>query len=290
MNALNKLTLSTTGFTVSLLLFMGVYNSIQVNSYGFMQQPTDIRFIKRLDEIKGKVTIGRMAASTVQWESLSQVSQQHNTDKKIKDTPELKEEIKSPEPSGVVEVEQSVVNIPDPAVKADLDMQLSKVFFKKPLQAGTFSGAAKTVDGVIEEVYVELPGGHSFEINTRDRMVGNVFQYEDTQTRELKSGMFYEVKKGTYMITLTNDSQYAGLRMEFVAENNAEVAYGNEYNQDISWGMNTQNPEQVDSQLNELPNVDNNIDNTVDNNEYSELDYGHTDLKENTSYSYEFQS
>ena len=275
MNNLKSFTLSTTGFMFTFLMFMGIYNSVQVNSSSFMQQTTDIRFIKRLDEIKGKVTLGRMAASTVKWESLSDLKKiEENKDKPVIQKVET-----------VSKVDESLAQnlIPEPAVDADLNMKLSNVFFKKPLKDGSFLGSAKTVDGVIEEVYVELPGGKIIEINTRDRMVGNVFQYEDTVTRELKSGMFYEVKKGTYMITLTNDSEYAGLRLEFKAENNAEVAYGDEYNQDINWGINTQNP--AESNTTELPTADNS-----NLNDYSDSEYGQTDAQEKETYGFELSS
>ncbi len=77
-------------------------------------------------------------------------------------------------------------------------------------------------------------------------MAGNVFTYEDAETRERKSGIFYEVKEGTYMINLTNDSKYAGVRMEFttsvkngieVAQNKVESSYKNE----VSWKNDKQN-------------------------------------------------
>lgn len=293
MNTLKKYTLSTTGFAILFLLLTGMYNSIQVNSSEFMRTPTDIRFVKRLDEIKGKIRIGRMAASTIKWSSLaaaeasSPVKLKPSSEVSNKNNITIKKTVKKKVVTKQVVQEPS---LPAPAVNADLDMKLSKVFFKKPLENGSFSGSAKTVDGVIEEVYVELPDGKLIEINTRDRMVGNVFQYEDTQTRELKSGMFYEVKRGTYMITLTNDSEYAGLRLEFEAENDNAVAYGEDYQQDISWGMNTQNPVNEQHANNDHHNEVLPSTQAEESYGHESTEYGHVDIEENSKYGFEFKS
>lgn len=213
-------------------VILGSYNSMFINNDAFMNQTAGIKFTKRLDEISGKVVIGRMAASSMPWNGLE-----------TKNKPIKKNTIKK----AVAKVEKpttkkiATINQPAPAIKGDLDLNLTNVFHKKPLVAGTFSGSAKTVDGVIEEIYVNLPNGKSIEINTNDRMMGNVFQYEDTETRVMKSGMFYEVKKGTYMITLTNDSQFKGARLEFKA-NETEVAYNDDYySAQESWQMDQQN-------------------------------------------------
>jgi hypothetical protein len=282
MNALKRITVNTTTVAISGLLLMGFYNSVQMNSDAFMQTSTDIRFVKRLDEIKGTITIGRMAASAIKWESLSSKKYKNKT----KDILTLAAAASAKNVQKVAassSVEQKK-DVPEPAISDDLDMNLSKAFFKKPLKPGSYSGSAKTVDGVIEEIYVSLPNGRNIEINTRDRMVGNVFQYEDTQTRELKSGMFYEVKKGTYMITLTNDSQYAGMRLEFKAENNASVAYDVDYNEGINWGMNTQNSyEELTKE--DLPTQQN--DNV---NKYNDLEYSQSDVQENSTYGFQFSS
>jgi len=171
---------------------------------------------------------------------------------------------------------------PAPAIKADLDLNLNNVFFKKPLKQGSFAGSAKAVDGIIEEIYVTMPDGRSIEINTQERMTGNVFSYEDTETREMKSGMFYEVKKGTYMITLTNDSQFPGARLEFKA-NNAEVAYNNDhYSAQESWNMDQQN------QKNELANEQQ----PTEYNDNQDVDYAQSyegDTQEG-GYGFNFQS
>jgi hypothetical protein len=175
-------------------------------------------------------------------------------------------------------VSNEVVAAAEPAIRGDLDLSLSSVFHKKPLAKGTFSGSAKTVDGVVEEIYVSLPNGESIEISTRDRMAGNVFQYEDSNTREIKSGMLYEVKKGTYMVTLTNDSKFAGTRLEFNT-NGAEVAYSDDYqNNTQSWQTNDQN---YDSQL---------ATETLNENQNNEEQYDNIDNGQEQGYGFNFKS
>lgn len=215
---------------------LGSYNSIIVNNDAFMNKSAGIKFTKRLDEINGKIVIGRMAASSIPWTGLKKSEKKEEVKKKalIKKVVKVEKKLEN-------KAEEVMSNpIPAPAINADLELSLSNVFHKKPLAKGSFSGSAKTVDGVIEEIYVNLPGGKRIEINTRERMMGNVFQYEDTETREMKSAMFYEVKRGTYMITLTNDSQFAGTRLEFKA-NETEVAYNDDYyTAQESWEMDQQ--------------------------------------------------
>lgn len=218
------------GTTISALIFavMAFVNSVNINSSDFMADGSGIKFIKRLDEMSGKIIIGRFAASTSNWKALV-------PKKKVKIARKAAKKI-----TGKAVTEVSVT--PAPAIKEDLNLSLTQVFYKKLLKKNSYKGHARTVDGVIEEVTITMPNGDSIFINTREKMVGNIFQYEDSYTRETKSGMFYEVKKGTYMITLTNDSQYAGARFEFKADNEAEIAYNDSYNEaNISWNSNEQN-------------------------------------------------
>jgi len=233
---IRRVTISFSSIALVMLAFTGIYNTIIIKNDSFMAYDSGVKFVKRLDEINGKVTFGRMAASATSWTKLAPKKKviAKPVQKTIaKKQVERKEEFTKVEP----------VNVPEPAIKGDLDLTVSNVFFKKPLKEGSFSGSAKTVDGVIEEIYVNLPGVEPIEINTRDRMVGNVFQYEDRETREMRSGMFYEVKPGTYMITLTGDKnyKYSGVRIEFSSDSASEVAYSDEYYESTqSWGMDNQ--------------------------------------------------
>lgn len=217
-----KTSLTLTSFLVVALAVLGVYNTAVVNNDPFATT-AELKFVKRLDEISGKISVGRLAASAASWVNLAK-----------KEVPVKKEVAK------VSKAQTQVVRevVPAPAISENLNLTLNKAFFKEPLREGTFAGSARTVNGVIEEVNVTLPTGQMIQINTREKMIGNVFTYEDSYTREPRSGMFYEVKKGTYMITLTNDTQFAGTRLEFVAENDAEVRYADEYyEENIGWGV-----------------------------------------------------
>lgn len=242
MKAFKKLTVTAVVFSGLAVFATGFYNSMVMSDNSFMELASSVKFAKRLDEINGKVVVGRMAASTA-WKSMAAMKKPAVAQKV-----EVKKAIPTPAKKIVKEEKKeevaasAVAAIPEPAIKDDLDLTVSNVFFKKPLEAGQFSGSAKAVDGVIEEIYVNLPGGKYIEINTRDRMAGNVFTYEDSNTREDKSGLFYEVKPGTYMITLANDSEFPGVRIELnTGVDNQIAATENYYDNQVSWKTNEQN-------------------------------------------------
>lgn len=235
MTTVKRVTFSVSTFSFVALMVLGLYNSLLIKNDSFMAYDSGVKFVKRLDELNGKVTVGRLAASTMKWTKLAP--------KKVEKVP-AKKVVAKAQPTVEAKVEEVVepTNIPEPAIKGDLDLTVSNVFFKGPLKQGSFSGSARTVDGVIEEIFVSLPNGDEIAINTRDRMVGNVFQYEDSVTRDIRSGMLYEVKPGTYMVTLTNDTKFKGARIEFTSESGNQVAYSDEYYESTqSWGMNNQN-------------------------------------------------
>lgn len=231
-STLKRSTIALSTFAMFGFSLLGAYNTAIVSGDSFFSSSPKVSLIKRLDEINGKIIIGRLAASTNSWLSLKK---------------DEKEAVKIEEPKKEIKTVEASATLPEPSIKEDLNLKLSNVFHKTPLEEGSFSGSAKTVDGVIEEINVTFPGGQVLNINTKERMVGNIFTYEDTYTREQRSGLFYEVKKGTYMITFTNDSQYAGTRLEFTAENGNEVRYANEYyEENINWGLNRE--EKMDNQ------------------------------------------
>jgi len=278
MKALKKLSLSITTLGILGSVILAGYNSMVVNNDAFMTADSGIRFTKRLDELNGKVTIGRMAASTQNWSDLSE------TKREVKTITKRTARKANRVANKVSKTAEKAVRVPSPAIDANLELSLSNVFHKKPLKTGSFSGSAKTIDGIIEEIYVSLPNGKVIDINTRDRMVGNVFQYEDTATREMRSGMFYEVKKGKYMITLTNDSQFPGARLEFTAANGEEIAYNEDhYESTHNWGMDEQN--------NNSDLAQENLDNNQQVDQGIEDDYAQNyETEENTEYGVNFQS
>ena len=209
------------------------YHSLRFNTPVTLRNDLNIKITKRLDETFGKVKFGRKAASlgTQSWNRVPVKKVAPRSFGKLVSSDNIKKQ------------QVAVKATPAPAIQNDLDLELTGgIYNKKPLKQGSdFSGNAKVVDGVVEEITVELPGGKHFSINTSERMVGNVFQYEDTNTRELRSGLFYEVKKGTYMITLTDDSQFSGIRLQFSAPESSVIQGRSE---DVSWAMNDQNEKQ----------------------------------------------
>ncbi|MFT6632619.1 MAG: hypothetical protein ACJAS4_002583 [Bacteriovoracaceae bacterium] len=239
MKSLKRLLLGTTLLGTVAFFVLGSMNSIVVDKQAFLRNDLNITFAKRLDEMNGDVVIGRMAASIPKWDntkSLAPIKKINKITKKVFITKKSKLSI----------VKNIVSAAPGPTVKNAPDLELTGgLFNKKPLKDGKgYSGKAHIVDGVIEEINVTLPGGKQFIINTNERMVGNVFQYEDTETREMRSGLFYEVKKGQYMITLTDDTKFAGLRLEFKSEAGTEVK---SKNNNSNWAMNDQNVEENDN-------------------------------------------
>jgi hypothetical protein len=283
MKALKKLTLSITGVAVLGTVVLGSYNSMFVNNVSFMSADSGIKFTKRLDEINGRITIGRMAASAAPWGGLNKKVKKIVVSKKTDMTKKKTFKVQRPVQKEAKKVAQNNSQI-SPAINADLDLKLENVFYKKPYDKGTFSGSAKTVDGIIEEIYISMPSGQSIEINTRDRMVGNVFQYEDTETREMKSGMFYEVKKGTYMITLTNDSQFPGARFEFKTTSSSEVGYNDDYySAQESWDMDQQNMNNDVAQDQRVNQPSNNVN-------YQENDYAKNNQGGSEAYGFNFKS
>ncbi len=237
MKALKKVLIGTAVLGTFTFFIQGSMNSIIVDKQAFLKNDLNIKFAKRLDEMNGEIIIGRMAASIPKWNSAKSLAVSETSS-------EEKVEIKQIKKAKFVKAVKQVakVIVPEPTVKNARDLKLTGgLFNKKPLKDGKgYTGKAHVVDGVIEEIDVTLPGGKNFIINTNERMVGNVFQYEDTDTREMRSGLFYEVKKGHYMITLTDDSNYSGLRLEFKGESGSEVKTKKSGG---SWAMNDQNPE-----------------------------------------------
>ncbi|MCT4642393.1 MAG: hypothetical protein N4A33_08860 [Bacteriovoracaceae bacterium] len=269
MKVLKKMAIILGSSSFVLGLTLTAYNSVVINNNSFMSENMGVAFSKRLDEVNGKVTIGRMAASTRKWESL--------IENKRKNTTKVLAKSSSKTSKRVFEKEQKVL---DPTIKEDLNLTLAKVFHKKKLKEGTFSGSAKTVDGVIEEIFVNLPNGDQIEINTYDRMVGNVFTYDDPATGEVRSGMLYESGKNAFTVVLSNDSQYQGMKMEFKTS-----GQGLEYAQDHY--ENTQNW-QMDQQNNNSQLAVENVDNSQ-NYEQNEIE-STEQAEENPSFGYNFNS
>jgi uncharacterized protein with FMN-binding domain len=200
--------------SVGIFLFLvSLYNSVQINSNSLFESNHGIKFVKRLDEMKGEIKYGRLTAS--QAGSFNQIIAQEI----IKGKRSQRLEVISNTPVEIQEKAQvvtEIAEIPEPAILENLDLKLDQLFYKEAQKDGTYTGGAKISNGLIEEVWVVFPNGEELSLSIVDRMVGNVFQFHDTETGEIQSGMIYEVKKNQqYMITLTSDSKFSGLRLGF---------------------------------------------------------------------------
>jgi hypothetical protein len=222
LSKLKTIGLSATAFGIFSFCAIGAYNSFILNNTAFMQADSGIRFVKRLDEINGRVTIARNAASIAPVPQIT--------------TPAVEIAQTKPQITREKKYEEALAQQPEAAIKNDLNLNLTQVLFdKKQLEAGQFGGNVRTVDGLIEELSVDLPNGKRIEILAAE-MSGNVFHYED-EAGNTASAMFYEVKQGQYMVTLTNDSRYAGTRLQFEVPA-SEMAYSEQYKEDTAkWDM-----------------------------------------------------
>lgn len=244
----------------------GIYNSNQMSHVALLKNDHGIKFTKRLDELNGEYVKGRYAASipSASWENIKPKAE-------VKKVAAKKAVVKKEEPKKIVKFE------PAPVIEELPDVQLTAALVnKKTLEVGKdVEGSIVVADGFIKSLNISLPNGDPIEIETHERMSGNVFMYYDHESGEEKSGLLYEVEKGKrYMVTLANHSLYPGARFEFgVKEGTAELAYDQEYyDAQESWNMNAQNEE----------------DNIAGNDEVEtdeELDY---DSEEEQAQSFEF--
>jgi hypothetical protein len=300
MKLLKKATIWTFLIGAMVFFIVGTFNSPIYNKSAFLQNKFAIKFAKRLDEVNGEVTFGRMAASlghSTKWKSLSAKS----TKSILKDLSNLKKNRTKKKVTKKIEKKKVVTpKIAEPVVQDDLELTLSGGRFNKMAMddKSKFSGSARIANGVIEGISISLPSGDSIAINTsNDRMNGNVFTYQDTATGTDKSGLLYKVSQGVYMVTLTNDSQYPGLRLEFKTDNQIEQTIANK----TKWGLDKNNSvaktkqdaEKRTQDLNAY-NDDNyeedNYDNEFDNQE-NDIDQARNEIEEQEpAYGFKFNS
>jgi hypothetical protein len=246
MKAMKRTFIGTSLLGTAFMVMLASYNTMSVDYTAFSRNDLDIKFSKRLDNITGEVTIGRMAASIPKWNKIASKSIE-------KEVIRIKKQVKIKK---LVKAKKELVKAaqPLPVVATSLDLELTGGFYnKKSLKEnGNFSGSAKVVNGVIESISLNLPDGEPVDIQTSpEKMVGNVFGYEDTGTGESRTGLFYEVKKGTYMVTLTNDSVYPNMRLELKTDSEIK---SESLASNSNWSMDEQKDEyekivEEDSQL-----------------------------------------
>ncbi len=189
-----------------LFVLTGTYNAVVINSQSDMTT-TEIKFVKRLDEVYGVTVAGRDVAASVKWQKLSKV-------------PTIAKNIPQVNPSSVTA--SAVESIPAASVQEELTLSLVEVINQKKWQQGLpaaqFNGSLTTNNGVIENLAVSLPNGEGVSVSFSE-MTGNVFEYD--LNGELYSGMMYQVDEKAYMVTLTN-GPLEGTRLRFSSQSPAE--------------------------------------------------------------------
>lgn len=200
-------------FVFGFFILTGTYNAVVINSESHLSG-TDVRFVKRLDEINGITIPGRVVAASVTWQKLnpSQVAQ-------IKSRQVIQNV--SQVSSAPSRQEESAAQ-PTAAVQEELSLSLVEVINPKKWQNGLqnsqFNGTLATNNGVIESLSVSLPNGEGLDVSFSE-MSGNVFEYD--AGGEVYSGMMYQVDQNAYMVTLTN-GPLEGTRLRFSAQQSVE--------------------------------------------------------------------
>ena len=199
----------TIAFVVAgLFVLTGTYNAVVINSDSDLG--SQVKFVKRLDEVYGVTVSGRQVASSTSWQKLGPA----------KIIPQKNVQIAVSEKQ-VIPSAASVESIPAAAVQEELTLSLVEVINPKKWEKGVapdqFNGSLSTSNGVIENLVVSLPGGEGVSVSFSE-MSGNVFEYD--LNGEQFAGMMYQVDQNAYMVTLTN-GPLEGTRLRFSANSPA---------------------------------------------------------------------
>lgn len=189
----------------TLFVLTGTYNAVVINSESHIDG-SDVKFVKRLDEIYGVTVQGREVAATVTWQKLGPA-------KTVQQPKQIVQTIRKVE--AAPQTSAPVEEAPVAAVQEELSLSLVEVINPKKWQNGLpntqFNGSLTANQGVIEELSVALPNGEGLSVSFSE-MTGNVFEYDFNG--ELYSGMMYQVDQHAYMVTLTN-GPLEGTRLRF---------------------------------------------------------------------------
>lgn len=217
---------------------LGSFNSFDISYRKHsLKNDFNIKFAKRIDDMTGEVVVGRMAASIPKWNPFQ--NKKKVVAQKPKKVEALKPEVKEEKKPEVAKAEPAVIERPEATVKDVPSAQLvAGLYNKTPLEnIPKGAGEVSVTNGVISSLSVSFPDGRVFNPTfSRDEMVGNVFEYEDTGTNELKSGLMYEIAEGHYMVTFTDDSVFNTVRLEFKTDQALKQP-----KQNVNWAMNEQN-------------------------------------------------
>ena len=221
----------------SFFVVVGTYNAVVINSESSLYG-SDVKFVKRLDEMYGVTVPGRDAASLSSWQKIPSASRQVVAMKPQFVTQTVSKVQSAPSAEAPADAN------PTAAVQDELSLDLVEVINPKKWQNGLpntqFTGNLATNQGVIESLNVSLPNGEGISVSFSE-MTGNVFNYD--LDGELYSGMMYQVDQNSYMVTLSN-GPLEGTRLRFngtpaepeypveVAQNEVDMNnYGNNVDQ-----------------------------------------------------------
>lgn len=196
-------------FMTLCLVGVGVYNSYNNNI--FVEQSLDYKPVKRLDELNGKIKVTKtvpMAKPVRKVVVKKKSTKIHKLSKKLT----LRKKINTKKA-------KKVAKKPDlrPLIQGELNLIPTTVFNPargEQIKMG-ISGNLQMTEGIINSLNINLPTGESLEISSNREMSGNVFQYFDRNYDQEFSGMLYQISKRSYMVTLTNQPGYEGMRIQF---------------------------------------------------------------------------
>lgn len=201
-------------FTLSgLFVLTGIYNSVVINSKSLLD--TNVKFVKRLDEVYGVTIPGRKVAATTTWKKIA--SAKTINDSSYSKNTEISYASESPStPPAPEEPRQEAI------IQEDLSLNLVEVINPKRWQNGLkqneFTGSISTNNGIIESLSVSLPNDEGLSVSFSE-MSGNVFEYDFNG--ELYSGMMYQVDQSAYIVTLTN-GPLEGTQLRFSSQTSPE--------------------------------------------------------------------
>ena len=177
----------------------GLYNAVVMNSESNLS--SDMKLVKRLDEMYGVTTQGRKIASNTSWSKIQPLAVKTGSFKVA--------------PTNLVENKVIVTEVSEAAIQEELTLNLIEVVNAQKWQQGLatsqFNGSLTANNGVIETLSVSLPDGQGLSINFTE-LNGNVFNYE--MAGQEFSGMLYQVDQNSYMVSLTN-GPLGGTRLRF---------------------------------------------------------------------------
>jgi len=216
--SLNKKRSKTmTALAVAIFTITGTYNAIVINSDSLITG-SEVKFVKRLDEMYGVTKPGREYAAAKTWKKLSH-------EEVVQNVQIQQQQVQIVQEISVTDASPIEGDVPA-AVQEDLNLNLVEVINPNKYQTGLalnqFSGSMTTSNGTIESLSVSLPKDENVSVSFAE-MNGNVFNYD--MNGEVYSGMMFQVDQTSYMVTFTN-GPLEGTRLKFL--NSSQLQEQNE--------------------------------------------------------------